>query len=76
MKWGQSSFKYVVKQDEKFTNSLSSAQVTEQKTCGYCIFIFTKLHDILEQNQTEFDMELYLKGACALLPDQKQTDLV
>lgn len=48
--------------------------VAGEKTCGFCIFLFNKLHEVLEQNQTEIDIEQYLLGACALLPTKDEAN--
>lgn len=50
--------------------------VAGEKTCGFCIFLFNKLHEVLEQNQTEIDIEQYLLGACALLPTKDEANKV
>ncbi|CAF0924419.1 unnamed protein product [Brachionus calyciflorus] len=45
------------------------------KTCGFCLFIFQKLHQALQQNSTEVNVKDYLEGACTLLPSQQITEL-
>lgn len=71
--WSQSTQKYVLKPQSGDENVVD---LKSQKTCGFCIFLFNKLHAALEQNDTEIDIEQYLMGACTLLPTKNETDMV
>lgn len=70
--WIQPGYQYVLNVQQ----SSVDAELTSQKTCGFCIFLFNKLHSALELNETEVDVEQYLMGACSLLPTKGETDMV
>ena len=71
--WSRSSVKYEAKpiNDESMKN-MASSEVTSQKTCGFCIFVFNKLQSVIQQNATQVEVKEYLEGACNLLPSQSE----
>jgi hypothetical protein len=73
--WSETSFKYVLKPQVEEVG-LNEGELNEEKTCGFCIFLFNKLQSILQQNATEVDVQQYLEGACSLLPTKDEADIV
>ena len=68
---------YVEKNPLKPQDSLEAKlNVGSEKTCGFCLFLINRLHDVLQQNQTEVDIEQYLLSACALLPTKNESNKV
>lgn len=75
--WTKQDNKYVLNVEQQSSGLLGNdEQLGEKKTCGFCIFLFNKLHAALELNETEIDIEQYLEGACSLLPTKGEADLV
>jgi len=72
--WAKSNAKYVVKPIEGNQNSAATRDAMDQKTCGFCIFVFTKLQSVIQQNSTEASIRSYLESACAILPSKTETD--
>jgi hypothetical protein len=73
--WSKSVTKYVVKPTEN-ENDFNDKEVMGQKTCGFCVFVFTKLQSFVEQNTTEATIRTYLESACSILPSKAETDTV
>ena len=48
----------------------------DQRTCGFCVFVFTKLQSIIQQNSTEANIKSYLESACSILPSKAETENV
>ena len=70
--WAKSSVKYAAK---SFGDAPLPADERELKdTCDYCMNIFNKLQDVLDQNATEEHIKDYLDGACRVLPTAKLVD--
>lgn len=67
--WSKTTIKYKVKEIETL-NFKSPKEVVDQKTCGFCVFIFNKLQEVLQQNSTEVNIKDYLESACTLLPNK------
>lgn len=58
----------------KNCNKLSYCQGThatsDKSLCGFCIWTFNKIHELLQKNSTELDVQQLLLEACSLLPDE------
>ncbi|UJR26418.1 hypothetical protein I4U23_007750 [Adineta vaga] len=63
---------------EHCTNKVWSQQGIQKKPndniCQYCEFTVQKLRSIIEDNQTEIDVEKWLSGACSMLPTKESID--
>ena len=51
---------------------LSAQHENSGAVCGYCIYVFNKLHQFLQSNQTEVNIEEYLTSACGLLTKESE----
>ena len=69
--WSQSKINYRARElDSDSVKSFSPDEINSQKTCGFCVFIFNKLQAVVQQNQTEINLQEYLHSACKLLPTE------
>lgn len=73
--WAKSNAKYVVKPLPN-ENDFSNKDVMDQKTCGFCIFVFNKVQSVIQQNSTEASIRGYLESACSILPSKSETESV
>ncbi len=73
--WSKSNAKFVVKPIEN-KNDFKSKEAMDQRTCGFCVFVFTKLQSIIQQNSTEANIKSYLESACSILPSKAETENV
>lgn len=73
--WSKSNAKYTVKPVEN-GNDFKDKNVMGQKTCGFCVFVFTKLQSVMQQNSTEASIRVYLESACSILPSKAETNTV
>ena len=76
--WSKSNAKFVVKpiKNENNKNDFKSKEAMDQRTCGFCVFVFTKLQSIIQQNSTEANIKSYLESACSILPSKAETENV
>lgn len=62
--WKQQSFQF-----KKSATKLAHVEDSKEKSCGFCIYIFTEIQKVIQQNQTEINVENYLKSGCNLIPN-------
>lgn len=72
-KWSKTAIKY---KSKEIDSAKSPEMVNSQKTCGFCIYVFNKLQQALQQNETEVEIRDYLEGACTLLPTEQLSQKV
>ena len=73
--WSKSTVKYTSKPITSQDASLmTKEELSSQKACGFCIFVFNKLQSVIQQNATQVEVKEYLEGACSLLPSQSEVN--
>lgn len=73
--WSTTTQKYTAKKiDELEATKNDVEKYQDQRICGFCVFVFTKVQSVIQQNSTEEAILSYLEGACNLLPQQDIID--
>jgi hypothetical protein len=60
----------IAKKCDKLNYCQGDDATSAKSLCGFCIWTFNKIHELLQKNSTELDVQQFLLEACSLLPSE------